>query len=283
MILRLLLIVFLCFGPAAATAADVMFEGYYRVDIESKPVGYIILRYAFDPAKKNFEAVSFQRIKFGDKVVQESLKATADDKFHPIAYQYTSQVGDAVKMIDATFKGDIMTLKINDGKKIRTETYKNRKGTFLSSFLPYMMLQQPLEINQAFSYNGIAEEDGGSYSGKAWLQSKEGKSSYDLYTVVNKYHGEEFLSKMAVVKNPKDPKKNIKGEVFGTSSPAKNISTTLMASASTATEGQLVPNKTLITLFGAVPTGKVNMVSSAPQVADSSSTPKSQRDPAQGP
>lgn len=260
---RFILVLCLCFGPALARAADIMFEGYYRVDLNHKQVGYIVERYAFNPTDKTFETISFLRLKVGDKIEQQSLKGKCTDKFHPISYQYTQTVNDDVKLIDATFKGETMTLKISESKKPpRTETYKNPKDVFLSSFLPYILLQQTLELNQAFTYNGIAEEDGGSYPGKAWLRAKEAKSGYELFTVVNKYHGEEFTSKMAIVHDPKDPKKNIKGEVFGTSNNS-GLSTTLVP-ASQATEGQLIPNKTLLTLFGGVPTGKVNMVVTPP-------------------
>ena len=190
---RLFGILILFFSPVTVFSNEVMFEGYYRVELENKPAGYTILRYSFDPDSKSFEATSFLRVKFGEKVVQESLKAKSDDKFHPISYNYTSQVGDAVKMIDATFKGEVMTLKINDAKKIRNETYKIPKGTFLASFLPYMLLAQKLELNENFKYSAIAEEEGNSYWGKAYLQAREVKPGMEVFTIMNKFHNEEFL------------------------------------------------------------------------------------------
>lgn len=267
--MRLLLIgiVLLFFSPAAVFASEVMFEGYYRVELENKPIGYIILRYSYDGGSNTFEANSFTRIKLGDKIIQESVKAKCDDKFHPISYSYTGQTGDQVKMIDGAFKGETMTLKINDAKKLKTETYKIPKGTFLSSFLTYLLLQQKLELNQAFKYSAVAEEDGNSYWGKAWLQAREVKPGYEVYTVLNKFKNEEFISKLAVVKDPKNPAKNIKGEVLSTSSPTKNLTSKLMPSANQATEGQLIPNKTLMTVFGGIPSGKINMVSTPPEVA----------------
>ncbi|MGZ3721967.1 MAG: hypothetical protein ACXVA9_03490 [Bdellovibrionales bacterium] len=263
---RLFGILILFFSPVTLFASEVMFEGYYRVELENKPIGYTILRFSFDPGSNTFEATSFLRVKFGDKIVQESLKAKSDDKFHPISYNYTSQVGDALKMIDATFKGEVMTLKVNDAKKVRNETYKLVKGTFLSSFLPYLLLMQKLELNEAFKYSAIAEEEGNSYWGKAWLQAREVKPGMEVFTIMNKYKGEEFFSHMAIVKDPKNATKNIKGEVLSTNSPTKNVSTKLMASASQATEGQMIPNKTLLALFGGIPTGKINMVATPPDI-----------------
>lgn len=265
---RLFGIFLLCFSPVVLFAKEIMFEGYYRVELENKPIGYTILRYSYDPGPKNFEVQSFLRAKFGDKIVQESLKGISTDKFHPVSYQYTSQVGEELKMIDATFKTlkakEVMELKINDGKKLKTETYEIPKGTFLSSFLPYMLLRQKLQLNDAFKYSAVAEEDGNSYWGKAWLLSKEAKPGYEVFTIMNKFKSEEFQSQMAVVKDPKDALKNIKGEVFATNSPVKNLGTRLVASPSQATEGQIVPNKTLLTVFGTIPTGKINMVATPP-------------------
>jgi hypothetical protein len=260
MFYRLFGILLLFFSPVSLFASEIMFEGYYRIELENKPIGYSILRYAFDPKTSQFEATSFMRVKFGDKIVQESLKAKATDKFHPVSYQYTSQVGDVLKLIDATFKGDVMTAKINDGKQLRTETSKMVKDTFLSTFLPYMLLQQKLAVNDNFKYSAVAEEDGGAYWGKAWLQAKEAKPGMEVYTILNKFKNEEFISKMAIIKDPKNPSKNVKGEVLSTSSPTKNLGSKLMGSANQATEGQLIPNKTLLSAFGDIPTGKINLV-----------------------
>lgn len=258
---RLFGFLLLFFSPVAAMAGDIMFEGYYRIELDGKHVGYTIQRYEFEPKDKTFTSISFVRAKFGDKIVQESTKAKANDKFQPLSYQYTSLVGTEMKTIDGTFsKGDIMDLKIIDGKKVVTQKHKIPKGTFFSSFLTYLMLQKPLELNQAFQYSGIAEEDGASYNGKALIESKEAKPEYVVFRILNSFKGEKFASKVAVVADPKDPKKNIKAEVISTNSPDKSLSTELVAQASQATEGQMIPNKVLVDLFGTMPTGKANLL-----------------------
>lgn len=250
----------LFFSPVAAFSAEIMFEGYYRVELSGSHVGYVIQRFEFDPKSKTFQTISFIKAKFGDQSMQESLKAKANDKFQPISYQYTMQSGTTMKTIDASFKGEIMSLKITDGKNVKTENHKIPKGTFLSSFLTYMILQKPLKINEAFQYSGVAEEDGGSYYGKALIESKTKKEGYESYRILNSFKAEKFESFVAVVKDPKDPTKNIRGEVLSTSSPVKNLSTQLVASPSKATENQVVPNKILIALFGNMPTGKANLL-----------------------
>jgi hypothetical protein len=252
-------VLLLCFSPAPSFAAEIMFEGYYRIDLAGKHIGYSIQRYEFDPKDKTFSTISFLRIKTGNEVMQESLRAKANDKFQPVSYSYTLTQGKTVKTIDATFKGEIMKVKIIDGKKVLDQTHKLPKGTFLSSFLTYLMLQKKMSLNQAFQYSAVAEEDAASYNGKALIESREAKGSFEALRILNSFKGEKFVAKVAVVKDPKDPEKNIRGEVLSTSSPTKSISTELVEST-VATEGQIVPNKILIDIFGNMPTGKNNLL-----------------------
>jgi hypothetical protein len=265
MLYRLFGILLLTFSPVTLFAAEVMFEGYYKVELENKQIGYTILRYSFDPGSNTFEVNSFTRIKLGDKIIQESTKGKADDKLRPISFSYTGQTGDQMKMIDGTFKGETMTLKINEVKKLRTEVYKIPKGTFLSSFLTYILLQQKLELNDAFRYPAVAEEDGNSYWGKLWLQGREVKPGMEIFTILNKFKNEEFVSKMAFIKDSKTGK-YVKAEWLSANSPSKNLSQKLMASPSQATEGQMIPNKTLLALFGGIPSGKINLVATPPEI-----------------
>lgn len=254
----------LFFSPGSVFAGEIMFEGYYRIELAGKHVGYSIQRYEFDPKSKTFDSISFLRLKIGDQVTQQSLKAKANDKFNPISYQFTSQDGKDIKTIDASFKGEIMQLKISDGKKLKNETHKIPKGSFLTSFLQYLMMQKPMPLNQAFKYSAIAEEDGGSYWGKALLSAKEDRNGYVVLKILNTFKNEDFVSKLAAVPDSKEKDKYVKGEILGTSSPSSSVSSELVTSANLATEGQLVPNKTLISIFGSMPTGKINIIANAP-------------------
>ncbi len=259
-------IVLLFFSPARGFARETIFEGYYAIKLQGKAVGYQVQRYEFDAKTRTFHSLSFLRAKFGDKLVQESLQAKASDKFKPISYQYTSQTGDVLQMIDATFTGDIMKIKASDGKKLDTKTFKIPKGTFLSTFLPFLLLTQKLESAKPFKYSAVAEEDGNSYDGRAMVQSHEHTPGYDLVTLVNKFKGDEFYSKMAIVPDPKNLDKNTKGEVLSVEMPTKDVTIKLVPQASLATEGQIVPNTTLAKIFGGMPVGKINLLATPPEV-----------------
>lgn len=264
MTIKLFGLFLLFFSPALTLAGEVMFEGFYQIKLEDKLVGYNVIRYEFDPKAKTFESISFVRAKFGGKTVQESLKAKANDKFQPISYQYTSQVDNALQTIDATFKDEQMKLVKSDGKTVKNETYKIPKGTFLSTFLLYIMMQKKMALNEVFKYSAVAEEEGSSYWGKSWLESKSDKGPYTVFRILNSFKGEKFISNLAAVPDPKRAEFFIKGEVFSSLSPDKNVATELVTSPHLATEGQLVPNKILVTLFGGMPTGKMNMIATPP-------------------
>ncbi len=250
----------LFFSPARSFSAEVMFEGYYKITLKGEHIGYSIQRYDFDQKAKKFTSISFLKIKVGDLIIQESLKAYSDDKFKPLSYQYTSQTGKDLKSIDAEFKGEIMDLKISDGKNLKTEKHKIPKGTFLSSFLVYMLLQKPLKLKEAFKYSGIAEEDGASYWGKAYVDSTKSQPNFQEVRILNQFKSEKFISTLATVKHPSEANKYVKAEVLGTESPIKTLATELVKRPTQATEGHTVPTATLSTLFGGVPVGKANLL-----------------------
>ncbi|MGE0764321.1 MAG: hypothetical protein AB7N80_13655 [Bdellovibrionales bacterium] len=250
--------------------AEVMFEGYSIIRSGTTPIGYTIQRYEFDAKKKQFTATSFLKTNATGGDLTESLKAVANDKFQPVSYQYVTKTGDKAKMIDAKFAKDKMTGTRTDGKTPHPISVAVKKGTFLSTFLGYLMLQNGLKAEKKFVYSAIAEEDGAAYSGEALIKNEEDYRGQKAYRVVNNFKGTEFISFVTA-----------KGEVLGTTSPLQNISTELVANPAEATKGFILPNDTLKILFGAVPTGKVNVLASkltilqgdAPTVAPQPSTP----------
>ncbi|MGE3682426.1 MAG: hypothetical protein AB7G93_11935 [Bdellovibrionales bacterium] len=294
----------LIFSPAWVLAAETMFEGYYRIELAGKHIGYSIQRYSFDPKTGTFECLAFTRAKIGETVLQESLKAKADNKLHPISYQYTKQDGPELLSIDATFKGQVMKLKKSDGKTIKTPTYEIPEQTILSQFLVYLILRDPIQVNDSISYSGVAEEDGASYWGKAWLQSAEDKDGYRVFNIQNEFKGERFTAKVAAIPDNSPPEdktagnlsvksrdadvsakdltkndnvgsprfkeankkaggiKYVRAEVISTDSATKKLMLELVASPQSATENHLVPTVTLKTIFGTIPTGKVNLIAS---------------------
>lgn len=243
-------IILLGLSLAVSAPAEVMFEGYSVIRTGTTAIGYTIQRYEFDAKKKQFTSTSYLKTNEAGGNITESVKAVANDKFQPISYQYTTKIGEQLKMIDAKFKKDEMTGTVSDGKNKQTLKVKLKKGTFLSTFLGYLMLQSGYKADKKFSYSAVAEEDGGSYTGEAYIKGEEDYKGQKVFRILNNFKGTQFVSFVTA-----------KGEVMGTQSPLQNLSTELVANPAEATKGFVVPSDTLKILFGTVPTGKTNVFS----------------------
>lgn len=231
--------------------AEVLFEGYALIRSGSVHIGYIVQRFEFDATKKQFTSIYYLKTSSLGANTTESLKAYANDKFQPISYQYTGQVGAVSKTIDAKFTGEKATYIVGDGKNSRTLTRTVKKGVFLSTFLGYLMLQSGYKANKKFVFDAIAEEDGETYNGEAIIHGEEEYKKEKVFRIENKFKGVSFVS-MATAK----------GEILATTSAAQNLGTELVATPSEATKGFAVPNDTLKLLFGNIPTGKQNVLAS---------------------
>ncbi|MCB0366130.1 MAG: hypothetical protein KDD68_12115 [Bdellovibrionales bacterium] len=256
--------------------AEIMFEGYYKIVSGTTKIGYFIQRYEFDPKSKKFISTYFIQTNNLGGNTTESLRAFADDKFQPISYQYTVKTPQMVKTIDATFKGTIMNAVITKGNTAETVSKKVPKGTFLSTFLGYLILQKGYTPGKKFNYSAVAEEDAESYNGEAYVKEQQTFLNKPVFKVLNSFKGVKFVSFVTD-----------KGEVLGTQSPLQQIATELSPSPSGATEGFTLPSGPLKILFGKVPLGKPNILAGADKPAAAPSPeaiePAPQEEPAQKP
>lgn len=251
---------------STSVKADVLFEGYYQIESDKKPIGYTVQRYSFDKKTKTFSSVYFVKTRIGESTITESLQAKATEKFEPISYQYTAQVNDQVKTIDASFKGYQMVAQVSDGTNKQTLTKTFPKGTFLSTFLGYLMLQNGYKANKKFSYKAIAEEEAEAFAGEAWIKDEKKVQDIQVFRILNKFKGAKFISFVTP-----------QGEILRTNSPLQKISTELVSGPARATQGQMLSTQPLTILFGEVPKGKANILakksksskSTAAQVAPS--------------
>jgi hypothetical protein len=248
---RILLSVFVIFSASLAHG-EVLFEGYSKILSNGSAIGYIISKYEFDAKSKKFISTYFLKTSGQGTEITESLKATADAELAPLAYEYTTIVGKEVKTIDAKFKGLKMTAKVKAGKKKDQTIIKDMpKGTFLSTFLVYLMLKSKdgLKTDSSYDYKAIAEEDADVYSGQAIVGKEEAFLGLKAFKVQNKFKDVRFVSYV-----------NERGEVLGTTSLSQGISTELVADPAAATKGFPMSETILKNIFGEVPAGKTNMV-----------------------
>lgn len=242
----------LCAFSFSFAQAEVLFEGYYKILSNGTPIGYTISKYEFDAKSKKFISTYFLKTAGQGTEITESLKAFANQDLAPISYAYTSIVGKDTKTIDAKFNGQKMTAEVKSGGKTQTIRKDLPKGTFLSTFLVYLMLQskEGLKTDSNYDYQGIAEEDADVSKGQASVGKEESFLGLKAFKVQNKFKDVRFVSYV-----------NERGEVLGTTSVGQGVSTELVADPATATKGFPTSPGILKSLFGEVPSGKGNMVS----------------------
>ncbi|MNJ91195.1 hypothetical protein D3C87_88420 [compost metagenome] len=248
---RIILLVSLLFGALNAHA-DTLFEGYSKIVSGDKHIGYIITRYEFDNKKKQFISTYFLKTTGGGADITESLKAYADPELAPISYEYTTVVGKDTKTIDAKFKNGNMSAVIKSGKQVNRIEKKIPKGTFLSTFLVYLMLKskEGLKSETKYEYQAIAEEEASIQKGQALVGKEEKFNGYKAFKILNTFKDTKFLSYV-----------NERGEVLGTNAMGQGISTELVANPNDATAGIPVSTTLLKAIFGSVPAGLTNIVS----------------------
>lgn len=237
--------------PTAAKP-DILFEGYSKIMLGDKHIGYTIQRFEFDPKKKEYSMVYYLKTSPPANDVIESLKARSTYDLKPISYQYTSLAGGRPHIVDASFTNGTMTVtELVNGKRTMKTPVKVPPGTFLSSFLGYLMLQQKeaVKVGNKYAYQAIAEEDGNLYKGEAFIKAQEQNHGLNTYRILNNYKGVQFVSFMTS-----------QGEVIATESAAQGISTELVANIQEATKGQSVNSNQLTQLFGSVPKGQDNAI-----------------------
>lgn len=252
---------------SSLSRADVLFEGYSKILLGGTHVGYTVSRYEFDVKKQEFASTYFIRIDTGELKFSESLKARANSKFEPISYFYTRLDGEPgapsknggkqttsnveMKTIDAYFKNNKMSAVVHENGQTKTIKKDLPKGTFLSTFLFYLILQSKdgMKVNNNFNFQAIAEEDASLAKGSAFFKSMQNYNGVESYRVLNTFKGDEYVSYVTP-----------KGEIVATESPARKLSTELVANMKDAIGSLAFKPATLESLFGSVPKGTDNVL-----------------------
>lgn len=252
MAIRLLTVFVVQFLLLNFTQADVLFEGYYKVNQFKKHIGFFILRNEIDPKSKEFKTTSFLRLGKNGFNMTESLTAISSTDFKPISYSYLATDGGKSKTIDMTFKGDTMSgLVLENGEKAKVSK-KLPKGVFLSSSLYYMMLNSKdgLKTGTKFEFNAVAEELGEVLKGTSAVEKKMvSRGALQLLKTNNSFAGSEYEN---YITN--------QGQNISALTPATGIETELMKNSEEAIQGVKVSAGTLEKIFGNVPKGDVNIL-----------------------
>lgn len=244
----------ICLLLSTGAQAKTLFEGYYKVMSNNVHVGYIIQRYSYDKTRKRFESINLIRTNKLSGDIFQSLKAYADDNYRPLSYESNFKSGKTFKSINATFANNTMNASIAEGvngRKKSTVQKKLKKGTFLSTFMAYLMLSKGLSENIKFNYSAIAEEEAKLQTGSAVVLGKNKYKGIPTYKIRNTFAGSTYEGYL-----------DMQGQMLATTSTQQKISFQLVKNASQATQGQSLSTKTIQALFGNIPLGKTNSLAS---------------------
>jgi len=234
--------------PAHAAPA---FEAYYKFYLGNTHSGYIIQRFEVLDAKKEMVSTYYTYVKTPQGPSIESLVAHADLNFEPISYSYTSLSEGKPKTIDAVFKLKKMTAKITEGGKTKTVSLTVPANGFLSTFLNYVILKNGLAANKGYTFYALSEEDPAFRQGTANIISEQKvKNKIDAFKVNITYKDVTFTALIAS-----------NGEPLGTNSPDQNASYEMVATRAEAVASLPFNEKQIRTVFGNIPEGKHNKMS----------------------
>ena len=225
----------------------ILFEGYSQILVDSKHMGYVIQRYEHNPKKK--ELISKYYIQTSPALGgrRESLIAHSTEKFQPLSYRYTDRGPNHKRIIEARFKKNLMQGYVFDGKTKKQFQKRFPNGTFLSTFLGYLILNKGYREGVKFTFSAISEEDGDVFSGESYVKEATHRGGFKVFKVLNKFKGSQFTSLISP-----------QGEVLSTHSPMQRVSTQI-TSFKAATKGYSLDKKSLRAIFGEIPQGTKNI------------------------
>jgi hypothetical protein len=234
--------------------AEVLFEGFYKVQQSGKPVGFYISRYEFDAKKKQFLAKTFLRIESGAMETTESIQSAANENFFPVSYAYTAIGGGVSRTVDARVDKEKLISTITQNKKTEKVIKDLPKNTLLSGFLIYAILRSPqgLKANIKFDYDAVAEELGDVKRGTVALKDFENFQGQKALKIENTFLDTKSHNLVSE-----------KGEVFSTQSIAQRISIELVSTPQAAFGDFKIPQQIIKNLFGDMPLGNKNALASS--------------------
>ncbi len=238
--IRNLCLVILFFSPLLW--ADILHEGWYKVESTGVHVGYVVMRTEYLPNKKQFRLTQFLKTNEAGGNIVESLQAISNQNFKPISYQYRSVSAGKPKTIDAVVKNNVLQATINEEGQTKSANFSLTKGSFFSSFLTQMILKNGLSVGNVYDYTAIAEEEAVEAKGRAEVKELTKYQGNEAFRIINDFKQSRFNSFLSA-----------KGMAFATHAPLHGLRTSLMPSRSAATANIPVNFDNIKALFGNVP------------------------------
>lgn len=251
---------------ASMCKAEVLFDGFYKVALNGQHVGYMITQYEYLSSSKNFKMSNYLVLGNGAGPLQQSVTSTANEKFEPLSFQFTSlskdaQNGALTKSLDVQFvkKAREFELKGESRENGKSKPFKGKAPLFtmLSNFLTYKLYSSPTGISTKtiYDYNAVAEEDGAPSKGTATVLKQISHKNQKVYQIKNDFKGDTWMNLV-----------NTKGETLQFENQQSGLSAELVLDPKEAVQSLPYNLNVIKTVFGDIPKGIKNSLSKSPQL-----------------
>jgi hypothetical protein len=225
--------------------SEVLQEGWYKVTVGGQHAGYIVQRYEFDAKTKQFKSAYFMKTSALGGDFSESLTATSTEALEPISFRHLFVSAKETKSTEGEFSKGVMTYKVTAGDKVTSSQKQLKKGTFLSTFTTFLVLQNKaggLKIGNNYRYTAIAEEDAIAYAGEAYVAGTEDYQGQKVFRVLNTFKNSKFISLLSS-----------QGVTLKVKSPADSLEMTLTNTRAEAVGNLPLSEKSIEAIFGTMP------------------------------
>ncbi len=235
------------FSSVSFAENNILFEGYYQLFHDGQPIGWSVERFYFDNENKNYTQLSFTKAEYLGKNYSEKIRATASESFTPLSLHYEALESKNKKIIKATVTNNQINITTTTNSKNKKTTKNLKKGSFFSSFLKMMLLNNKIELNKKMNYQILLEETAKTLKGKSIATEKiktKGQWTYKVYTQIADSSMTFYINK--------------KGEILKAEQPQLHLSSILQKDLSSKIRQNLWSDSDLKNWFGNIPLGKIN-------------------------
>lgn len=178
---------FILFTSVQANTQILQEGGYKILSEQNKTVGFLVQRYEFDNETKKFKHIYYLQRTTPNGDIKESLVAEAAENLRPIQYTFTTYSDSHSKTVEAQFTEQVMTVTITEGERKTSFQKRIPEGTFLSSFLIYLIVQNKLAVNSNYQYVAILEREASLSNGRATVPEETTLNESKAFKVVNTF------------------------------------------------------------------------------------------------
>lgn len=235
--------------------AEILFEGFYRIERKGKHVGYVMQRLSSEPKAGTKTLTSYMRVLQDDKELYESTKSVAKvGTGSPVSTSYTTTTLGNPVTITTQYNGAKGKASFYSDRKRKPERVENLKAAaHSSSFIFYLADISKMSPNKNYEYTALTEERGRIGVGILNFVTAKTVQGAKIVHVVDDFLGqpsENFIAEG--------------GEPLGSRSPVEDVICYWVATKAEAMGELQFPTAEMTSLFGDLPEGTKNPWSKIP-------------------